>query len=259
MSHLAELWSHRELLLFWTQREVRVRYKQSVLGIVWAILQPAALAFVFSLVFSLLARLPSDGIPYPLFAYSALVPWTFFSTSMSQGIPSVVGQMNLVTKTAFPREILPLGAIGASLVDFLCSFSVFIVMLILYRVPLSGQVLWLPVLILIQTMLATGIVLFGATLLVFFRDVRFAIPLLTQVWMYATPIIYPLSLVPDWARPLYALNPMVGVIESYRNIFIHAQGPDWSSLGIGAVTAVVVLLGGYAFFKKLEPTFADII
>jgi lipopolysaccharide transport system permease protein len=259
VSHLVELWNHRELLWLWTQRQVRVRYKQSVLGIAWAILQPAALALVFSVVFSYLARLPSDGIPYPLFAYSALVPWTFFSTSLSQGIPSVVGQMNLVTKTAFPREILPLGTIGASLLDFLCSFSVFILMLLFYRVPVSSQVLWLAALILIQVMLATGIVLIGATLNVFYRDIRFAIPLLTQIWMFATPIVYPASMVPERFRSIYALNPMVGVIESYRNIFIRGQGPEWSSLGMGIASTVGILVVGYSLFKKLDPQFADII
>jgi len=257
--HLTTLWTHRELLWFWIQREVRVRYKQSILGIAWAILQPAALAAIFSLVFSVLVRVPSDGIPYPLFAYAALVPWSFFATSLNQGIPSLVNQMNLITKAAFPKEILPLGAIGASLVDFCFAFGVFIGMLLVYRYPLSATMLWLPLLVLLQTGLAVGVTLIGSALNVFFRDIRFVIPLAVQIWMYATPIVYPSSLVPAHLRTLYALNPMVGIIESYRNIFLHGRPPDWTLLATGALSTTILLLAGYAFFKRVEPIFADII
>lgn len=259
MTHLVNLWSHRELLWFWTQREVRVRYKQSVLGVAWAILQPAALAAVFSVVFSYLARVPSDGVPYPLFAYTALVPWTFFARSISQGVPSLVNHMNLVTKTAFPREILPLGVVGASLVDFSFAFAVFILMLLVYRVPVGTHVLWWPLLVALQIALAISITLIGSALNVFYRDARFVVPLAVQVWMYATPIVYPTSLVPDRFRQVYALNPMVGVIESYRNIFIRGLEPDWPSLAVGAIATLILLVLGYAFFKHFEPDFADII
>ncbi len=259
MTHVTELWQSRELLFYWMQREISVRYKQSVLGVVWAILQPIAMAIVFTLVFSRLARLPSDGIPYPIFVYSALVPWTFFATSIGQGIPSVVGQMNLVTKSKFPHEIIPLGSITAAFVDYLCAFAIFIVMMLFYRVPISAEMLWWPLILTIQTVLIVGVVLLGATLNVFFRDIRFAIPLGLQIWMYATPIIYPLSMVPERWRLVYGLNPMVGIIESYRNIFIRGLPPTWDLLAVGAVTAFVLFLSGYALFKRLEPAFADII
>ncbi len=259
MGSLADLWSHRELLWFWTRREISVRYKQSFLGALWAILQPAALAAVFTVVFSHLARIPSEGIPYPLFAYVALVPWTFFATSVNQGVPSLVNQMNLVTKAAFPREILPLGAIGASLVDFTFAFAVFALMALFYRVPWQSHMLWLPLLVLLQLTLAIGVALIGSALNVFYRDVRFVVPLAIQIWLYATPIVYPASLVPDRFRWVYALNPMVGVIESYRNIFLRGRAPDWPSLALGAASAAILLVFGYAFFKRVEPTFADLI
>ncbi len=259
MTYLTHLWSHRELLWFWTQREVRVRYKQSFLGIAWAVLQPAALAAVFSVVFSSLVRVPSDGIPYPLFAYAALVPWTFFATSLSQGIPSLVNQMNLVTKAAFPREILPLGAIGASLIDFLFAFIVFGLMMLFYRLPVGANVCWLPLLVLLQVALTIGVTLIGSAVNVFYRDIRFVVPLAVQIWMYATPIIYPTSLVPNRFRQVYALNPMVGLIESYRNVLIRGLGPDWPALAVGAISTLILLVLGYAFFKHFESDFADII
>lgn len=259
MRSLSDLWAHRELLWFWTKREISVRYKQSFLGIVWAILQPAVLAAMFTVVFSHLARIPSEGIPYPLFAYIALVPWTFFATSINQGVPSLVNQMNLVTKAAFPREILPLGTVGASLVDFTFAFAVFVFMALFYRIPLRSSMLWLPLLILLQLTLAIGVTLIGSALNVFYRDIRFIVPLLIQIWLYATPIVYPASLVPERLRWIYALNPMVGVIESYRNIFIRGHAPDWPSLALGTISAMGLLVFGYLFFKRVEPTFADII
>lgn len=259
MGHLIKLWESRELLWYWTQREVSIRYKQSILGVAWAILQPAAMAAVFSFVFSLLLKVPTGEIPYPIFVFSALVPWTAFSNSMSQGIPSLVGQMNLVTKASFPREILPFGVIGATFVDFLSAFIIFLVMFLLYRSPLTGQVLWLPLLILLQFCLAAGVVLIGSALNVFFRDIRFIIPLLTQVWMYATPIMYPVDLVPERFRSIYAINPMVGIIESYRNIFLRGQPPEWPSLALSSVITILLFGFGYAFFKRVEPAFADVI
>lgn len=259
MLYFDALWSRRELLWFWILREIRARYKQSFLGVGWAILQPAALTVVTTLVFSRLARLPSDGLPYPLFAYVALVPWTFLATSISQGVPSIVGQMGLVTKSSFPREILPLGVIGAAFIDFLSAFVVLCLMLVFYRVSLTIYMLWLPLLVLMQFMLTAGVVFVGATLNVFYRDIRFAVPLVMQVWMYATPIVYSLSLVPERWRGLYALNPMVGLIESYRNILVRGSEPAWELLGIGVVSSFLLLVVGYFVFKRAEPTFADLI
>ena len=259
MTHVARLWHHRELLWFWTQREVRVRYKQSILGVAWAILQPAVLAFVFAVVFSFITRIPSDDIPYPLFAYSALVPWTLLATAVAMGIPSLVNQMNLVTKSAFPREILPLATIGVGLIDFAFSFAVYLIMLLVFGVPLTIYVIWLPLLLLLEFLLITGVVLFGSALNVFFRDIRFLVPLALQVWMFATPIIYPISIVPESIRPFYVLNPMVGIIESYRNIFVRGMPPTWELLAVGAVISTILLVTGWFFFKRLEPKFADVI
>lgn len=257
--HIHVLYQHRELLFLWIQREIRVRYKQSVLGIAWAILQPAALAGVFSIVFAHLVRLPSDGVPYPIFAYSALVPWTFIATAVSQGVPSLVNHTNLVTKAAFPKEIIPLGVVGAALVDYGCSFAVFVAMLLLYRVPVSAHILWWPLLLFSQIAVATSVVLLGALLNVFYRDIRFVVPLVVQVWMYATPILYPYSLVPERWRIVYSLNPMVGIIESSRNIFLSGTAPKLQTLVPGLLVSYITLIVAYWLFKSFEPDFADVI
>ena len=259
MMTVTKLWTQRELMWYWTQREIRVRYKQSLLGIVWAILQPAALALVFTFVFSYIAQVPSDGVPYPIFAYAALLPWTFLATAVAMGVPSLVNHMGLITKSNFPREILPLSIVWAALLDFLFAFLIFIVMLLLFRMPLSIHVIWFPLLLILQVALTIGVILLGATLNVFFRDIRFIVPLLLQIWLYATPVIYPVSMVPQWLLPYYALNPMVGIIESYRAIFLHAASPAWNLLAIGTVVTLVVLCMGFVFFKRTEPLFADII
>lgn len=259
MSYVSDLWHHRELLWHWTLREVNVRYKQTVLGISWAVFQPAVLALVYSVVFSLILQVPTGDVPYPLFAYTALVPWTFFANSLGQGIPSLVGQMNLITKAAFPREILPFGVLGATFVDFLCAFVVFVVMLVVYGAPLTLNVLWLPLLLLLQMALSAAVILAGSALNVFFRDIRFIVPLMIQIWMYASPVIYPTTLVPEWLLPLYNLNPMVGIIQSYRSIFLYGLAPSWSALLPGFLITVILLVAAYLFFKRVEPNFADII
>ncbi len=259
MFYLSELFKHRELLWYWTRREVSVRYKQSLLGVLWAVLQPLALAITFTVVFSLIIKVPTGEIPYPIFAYTALVPWTFFGNSLSQGIPSLVGQMNLITRASFPKEILPFGTIGATFVDFCFASLILIGLLIYYRVPFSIYILWLPFLVFIQIVLSAGVILLGSALNVFFRDIRFIIPLLIQIWMYATPIVYPAALIPDWLRPFYNLNPMVGIIESYRAVLLLGLPPVWPTLGLGIIVSTVLLVVGYFFFKRVEPMFADII
>ncbi len=259
MTHMTTLWNRRELLWFWTQRELRVRYKQSILGVGWAVLQPAAMAFVFALVFSVIVHVPSDGYPYPLFVYTALVPWTLLAVSVSLGIPSLVNNMNLITKAAFPREIMPLGVIGASVVDFLAAFGVYVIMLIFYSHSLTANVLWMPLLLVLEIALIIGVVFLGSALNVFFRDIRFLVPLIIQIWLFATPIIYPLSLVPERFLNIYALNPMVGIIESYRNIFLRGEPPTWSLLAISSVVTIFVFILGLSFFQRVESKFADII
>jgi lipopolysaccharide transport system permease protein len=258
-SSLTTLYQHRELLLMWTLKEIKVRYKQSLLGIAWAVLQPVSLMVIFTAVFSFLAQLPSDGIPYPAFAFVALLPWTFLATSITFGIPSLVNNLQLVTKIYFPREILPLGSIGAAFVDFLVSLPLFFLLLIWYEVPLSWTILWLPILVMVQLALILGVVLPAAALTVFYRDVRFIVPLGVQLWLYLTPVIYPISMVPEMLRPIYALNPLVGITDSYRRVLLLNQPPSLAYLGTSAVLSCMLLVVGYAYFKRAEGRFADLI
>ncbi len=259
LSHVRRLFEYRDLLVAWTWREIRVRYKQSVVGGLWAVLQPLALMLVFTVVFSHLAKVPSDGIPYPVFSYSALLFWTFFASSLSFAVPSLVNNMNLVTKIYFPREILPAASIGAAFFDLCIASIVFVGLMVYYRIPLSPTILWLPLLLLVQLLLTLGVVLFLAAVNVFFRDVRFVLPLLTQVWMYASPVIYPSTLIPERFRMLYMLNPMAGLIDSYRRVILMGQSPVPAYIGVSAGAALLLFVGGYAFFKRCEPAFADMI
>lgn len=251
------LFAARELLLIWTWRELKVRYSQSLLGAAWAIVQPLALMLVFSLVFALFIKVPTGGVPYPVLAYSALLPWVFFANALSGAVPSLVNNLNLVTKVAFPREILPLATLLASLVDFCVAALIFVAMVLLYKLPLHGTLLLLPGLVLIQLVFSLGLSLWAAALNVFYRDIRFLIPLLLQIWMYLSPVIYPLDLVPAQLRPLYLLNPMATLIDSYRRVMVFGQLPDWPFLGLTTVLALLALALGYGYFKGAEATFAD--
>jgi lipopolysaccharide transport system permease protein len=259
LAHAKTLYSYRELLLMWTLREIRVRYKQSLLGAGWALLQPLALMLVFTLVFGVLIQLPSDGVPYPLFAYTALLAWTFFSASVTLAIPTLVNNLNLVTKIYFPREILPIASIGASLADLLVASVLLLAAVIWYQVPLSLNLLWLPLIMAVQIVLALGVVLPASALNVFYRDIRFIVPLGVQLWMYATPIIYPISLVPEQFRTIYAINPMVGIVDSYRRVILHGVPPSPEYLGLSAAISILLLLAGYTYFKRMEEYFADLI
>jgi len=250
---------YRDLLWIWTLREIRVRYKQSVLGAAWAILQPLALMSMFTLVFSYIARIPSGGLPYPLFSLSGVLPWTFLATSVNFGVPSLINNLTLVTKTYFPREILPMGAIGAGLLDFVVASSIFVVLLIWYRIPLTVHALWVPAILLPQILLALGVALLGSSLSVFYRDIRFVVPLGLQLWFYATPILYPMSLIPDKLLPIYMLNPMAGIINSYRDVLLNGLPPDLGVLGLAMLTSTLVCVIGMIVFKHLEQSFADSI
>lgn len=246
-------------MLVWAVREIRVRYKQSLLGAAWAILQPLAMMIVFTLVFSRFAKVPTDGLPYPLFSYTALLPWTMLATAITSGVPSLVNNLNLVVKTYFPREILPIGAVGASFFDFLVASSIFIVMLLYYRIEITWTIIWLPLVLFLQLLLISGVAFTGSALLVLYRDVRFIVPLGLQIWLYLSPVIYPVTVVPEQYLPLYMLNPMAGIITAYRQIILYGQPPTWTYLAISGVEAVLVFLLGYLLFKKLEVSFADII
>lgn len=259
LAYLQELQAYRSLLWLWALRELKIRYKQSLLGAAWAILQPLVLMLMFTAVFSVIAEVPSDDIPYPVFSYTALLPWTFFATSISFAVPSLVNNMSLVTKIYFPREILPIASVIAALIDFLIASTVFGGLLILYRVPLRATVLWVPLLVITQTTFTLGVVFFAATLNVWYRDIRFMIPLGMQLWMYASPIIYPLSSVPERWRTLYMLNPMAVLIESYRRTILHGQPPQALNFGWALLAAFFLLLMGYRYLKRAETQFADVI
>jgi lipopolysaccharide transport system permease protein len=257
---LRELYTFRELLWIWTLREVTVRYKQSFFGVTWAILQPLALMAAFTIVATFLRGLiETGGIPYPLFYYSALLPWTFFSNSISQGTPSMINNLNLVVKTYFPREILPIAKVGVSFFDFLVASIVFVIMFIIYDVPLTGKVLWVPLLLVIQILLTLGLSFFSSAVTVLYRDVRFLIPLALQIMLFITPIIYPASMVHESIRPYYLiLNPMAVIIDSYRQVLLYNQPPG-AYLPVAAAISLVVFVLGYLTFKRLEISFADII
>ncbi|HEX5418136.1 MAG TPA: ABC transporter permease, partial [Chloroflexota bacterium] len=259
VSDLRTLYQYRDLLVLWAMRDIRVRYKQSFLGVAWAIIQPLSVMVIFTVIFSLIARLPSDGAPYPLFSYSALLPWTLLSTALTMAVPSLVNNLSLVTKTYFPREILPIAAVLASLLDFLIAAVVFVAMMLYYHTRVGPVVLLVPVILILQLFLVFGITLWAAALNVFYRDIRFVVPLATQLWMYLTPIIYPLSMVPERFRPLYLLNPMAGFVEAYRRTLVLSQYPDWPYLGLAGLVSVLTFVLGYGFFKRAETHFADLI
>ena len=256
---LLELYRYRELLWVWTVREVKIRYKQSLLGAAWAILQPLSLTAIFTVVFSFFARVPTDGAPYPIFAYAALLPWTLLSSGISFAVPSLVGNMPLVTKIYFPKEILPLASIGAALLDFAVALIVFVGMMAVYGVSPTGALAWIPVLLLVQVALMIGVSLLAAGVNVFYRDVRFVVPLALQLWMYGSPVIYPLSTVPERFRFLYMLNPMAGIIDGYRQVVLKGESPLNANLLVAASVSLLLCLLGYLVFKRMEPEFADII
>jgi lipopolysaccharide transport system permease protein len=256
---LKELWRYRELLYFFVWRDLKVRYKQTALGVVWAIIQPLFTMLIFSLFFGRLAKIPSDGIPYPLFSYCALVPWTFFAHGLTMGSNSVVDSANLVKKVYFPRLAMPIATVLAGLVDFFLAFVMLLGMLIFFgRVP-TLNVIWLPPLLLLGLITALGVSLWLSALNVEYRDVRHAIPFLTQIWMYATPIAYPSSLLPEPWRSVYGLNPMVGVVEGFRWALLGAKTGPGPMLAVSSVAALVILISGAAYFRRMERTFADVV
>ncbi len=259
LAHFKALVRHRDLLWTWVWRDIRVRYKQALLGGLWAIIQPVSLMLMFSLIFTIFAPLPTEGVPYPIFSYTALLPWSFFATSITFAVTSLTNNMHLITKIYFPREILPLAAVGTGLLDLGIASIVLVGLMLFYQVAFSLTMLLFPLLLLIQVALTLGIALFASAINVFYRDIRFIVPLAIQLWMYATPIIYPVQVVPAQYLTIYMLNPMAGLIEGYRSILLHGQLPDWTYLGLSAGISVVLLLAGYAYFKHAEPRFADVI
>jgi lipopolysaccharide transport system permease protein len=258
MVDLRELWAYRELAWVLTLRDIKVRYKQTVLGAAWAIIQPFFTMLIFSAVFGRLARIPSDNLPYPLFCFAALVPWTFFSSGMLQAANSLVGNTNLLKKVFFPRLVLPTAAIAAMTIDFACALVVLLAMMAYYGVLPSLAVVAVPLFVLLAFATALGAGLWLSALNVKFRDVKYVVPFLLQVWMFATPIAYPSSLLDGPWRSIYALNPMVGVVDGFRWALLGtATAPD-RTLAASTAVALVLLISGAYYFRQTERTFADV-
>jgi len=256
---LAKLAHYRDLLYTLSVHRIKVRYKQSVLGLAWAILQPLSLMLIYTVVFSYIARVESDGAPYAVFAYAALLPWTFFSTALTNATNGLVSHHHLVTKVYFPREILPLTYVFAALFDLLIASSVFAALLFYYRVPLTWQALYAVPVVVVLALFATAMALIFSATQVRFRDIGVAMPLLLQLWMFATPVVYPLSAVPARFRPLYLLNPLAGLIENFRNATLHGLAPDPRLMLISSAGSLVLLAAAYVYFKRVEATVADVI
>ncbi len=256
---LRALWEYRELLYFLIWRDLKARYKQTVLGAAWAILQPLLATMVFSIIFGYLIQLPSEGLPYPAFAYAALLPWNYFATALRRSSMSVVESANLVTKVYFPRLILPLAGVIGSLVDLLWGLVVLAGLLLLYRLLLTPALLLLPGLILLVAATALAVGLWLSALNVRYRDINYVLAFLTQVWMYATPVVYSSTVIPERWRLLYALNPMVGVIEGFRWALLGQGQFPGALLGIATAVVAVLLVGGLFYFRQMEKTFADVV
>jgi lipopolysaccharide transport system permease protein len=253
-----ELWAYRELLYVLTMRDIKVRYKQTVLGFAWAIIQPVMMMVVFSIFFGGLAKMPSDGFPYPIFVYAALLPWTFFANSITNSANSLVGSANLVSKVYFPRLIIPLSSVGSALVDFAIAGAVLLLLMLYYGVSWTFNLLMVPILIAGAALTALGVGTFLAALNVAYRDFRYVVPFLVQFWMFATPVVYPASLVPrEWQWALY-LNPMAGVIEGFRSAFL-GSAFDVPGMLVSLAIAAILFAAGIAYFGKVERRFADII
>jgi lipopolysaccharide transport system permease protein len=253
-----DLWAFRELLYFLTWRDVKVRYKQTELGILWAIIQPLFTMLVFTLFFGRLARVPSDNVPYPVFAYAGLLAWTFFANAITNSGNSLVGSANLITKVYFPRIIIPGAAVAAGLIDFVIAFIILLILMIYYGVVITWSFLMFPVLVLLTTLLALGVGMWLSALNVKYRDVRFALPFLVQIWMFLSPVIYPSSFLPEKYRWLLWLNPMTGIIEGYRSSLFGLPF-NWIALAASIIITSVLLVYASYSFRRMERSFADII
>lgn len=252
-----ELWEYRELLLFLTWRDIQVRYKQTVLGMAWAVLQPLLAMLAFSLFFGRLAKMPSDGVPYPIFAYCALVPWQLFAYALTESGSSLIANQNLISKVYFPRLVIPMSAVLAGLVDFLIAFAVLVAMMGYYGLSPSMAAWALPAAVALIIGVALGAGLWLSALNVRYRDVRYTIPFLVQFWLFVTPIAYPSSLVPAQWRSLYGLNPMVGVVEVFRWALLGTPMPAPGMLAMSLAATTVLLISGLYYFRRMEDTFAD--
>jgi lipopolysaccharide transport system permease protein len=258
---LDELWEYRELLYFLTWRDIKVRYKQTALGILWAVIQPVMMMVVFSLFFGKLAGMSSDGRPYAIFSLAGLVPWTFFAYGLAQSSGSLVGSQNLVKKVYFPRLVIPISSVLSGIVDFLIAFAILLAMMPFFHLWPTANVIWLPLLLLLAFVTSLGVGLWLSALNVEYRDVRYMVPFLTQFWMFATPIAYSSSLLdkyPAW-KTLYGLNPLVGVVEGFRWALLGTHTRPGPMILVSALSAVLVLVSGAFYFRRMERNFADVV
>src|SRR2546430_4345112 len=256
---LKELWEYRELLYFLTWRDIKVRYKQTVLGAAWAIIQPVFMMLVFSLFFGRLAHMSSDGIPYPIFVYCALLPWQLFAHALTESSNSLVANERLITKVYFPRLVVPISAVLGGLIDFAIAFVILLLMMAYYGIAPTRAVLALPALVLFAIMTALAVGLWLSALNVQYRDVRYTINFLIQFWLFATPVVYPSSIVPERWRALYGLNPMAGVVEGFRWALLGKSNPPGALLGVSIAMVVLILIGGLYYFRRMEQNFADVV
>ena len=257
---LSDLWLYRELVYFLTWRDIKVRYKQSVLGILWAILKPFMAMVVFTIFFGNFAKIPSDGVPYPIFSYTATLPWELFAAALGVASRSMVSNSNMVSKIYFPRMIIPLASVMSSVVDFFIGFTILIGMMIFYKVTPTIAILWLPLLILLALVTALGVGFWSSALMVRYRDVGYIMPFIANLWMYLTPVVYPSSMIPEKWRLLYALNPMTGVVEGFRYALLGTtQSVSSGMILVSSLIAVVVLISGMFYFRRMEKQFADMI
>lgn len=257
--NLKELWKYRELIYFFAWRDIKVRYKQTVLGAAWAIIQPVFTMIVFTFLFGRLAKMPSDGVPYPIFCFAALVPWAYFANALSQGSSSLVRSSQLIKKVYFPRLAIPLSSVMAGVVDFGLSFLVLICMMLYFGIVPTWHIVWLPFFLLLASIMALGTSLWLTSLNVRFRDIGYIVPFITQMWMYATPIIYPSSFLAEPWSTLSALNPMAGVTEGFRWALLGTNNRPGFMILVSTLTAFAVLVSGAFYFRRVEKTFADLV
>lgn len=256
---LNELWEYRELLYFLAWRDIKIRYKQTALGAAWAIIQPFFTMVIFSIFFGRLAGIPSDGVPYPIFSFAALVPWTFFANSLNQSSNSLVSNANLIQKVYFPRLAVPIASVFSGLVDFVLAFLVLMAMMLYYGIFPTLNTLWLPFFFLLALVTSLGVGLWLSAMNVRFRDIRYTVPFLIQFWMFSTPVVYPTSLLSEPWRTLYGLNPMVGVVEGFRWGLLGTSTAPGAIIAVSSLMAIAILVGGAFYFRRVEKSFADVV
>ena len=257
--NMRELWEYRDLVIFLAWRDISVRYKQTLAGVGWAVFQPFFMMIVFSLFFGNLAEIPSNGVPYPIFNYTALLPWQFFATGMSTSSTSLINNANMITKVYFPRLVIPISAILPPLVDFCIAFLMLLAMMLFYHIAPSWNILWLPLFLLLALVSALGVGLWLSSIAVTYRDVRFIVPFFVQLGMFVSPVVYPSNMVPEPWNVLYGINPMAGVIEGFRWALLGTSDPPGLMVVISAIIAIILLVSGLIYFTHVEETFADVV